>query len=146
MEKQGYISVSEFATELQTSKQYVYKLIKGRLKDYVVVQNGKKLLAVEALEVMKQGDKGSPSKAPGGSGSAGVERNKEAELLQKLLQEKDARISDLQGQLAEANRSIALLQQLLAAKEAQKQLEAPKRKGLFSWFKRRVPADNGELS
>ena len=135
MEKQDYISVAEFATELQTSKQYVYKLIKGRLKDYVVVQNGKKLLAVEALEVMKQGDKGSPSKAPGGSGSDGGERNKEAELLEKLLKEKDARIADLQGQLIEANKSIALLQQIIAAQEARKQLEAPKKHWWQRWTK-----------
>lgn len=134
MEKQEYISVSEFATRLQTSKQYVYKLMKGKLQPFVVTENGKKMLRADALDVAREGVKAPFDKTPEG-------QSREAELVQQLLQEKDARISDLQQQLAEANKSIALLQQLLAARETQRQLEAPKRRGLFSWVKKRAPGD-----
>ena len=123
---QDYISVSAFAKQLSLSRQYVYKLMTGRLQSYVVIENGKKMLSVDALEAMKDQENNMAAEEPG------VKPDRETMLLQQLLDEKDLRIEDLQKQLEESNRQIAVLQQLLVAKEAQRQLEAPKRKGIFA--------------
>ena len=127
MEKnREYISVSAFAKQLSLSRQYVYKLMTGRLQSYVIIENGKKMLSVDALEAMKDQESNMAAEEPG------VKPDRETVLLQQLLDEKDLRIEDLQKQLEESNRQIVVLQQLLVAKEAQRQLEAPKRKGIFA--------------
>ena len=123
MEKQQYISVSEFSKLINKTPQMVYRMLKGKLQQYAVKENGKTLVSIEALGVV--GDNQKTEKEP----------SREEILIKQLIQEKDARISDLQGQLAEANRQIAVLQQLLAAKETQKQLEAPKRHWWQRWTK-----------
>ena len=123
MEKQQYISVSEFSKLINKTPQMVYRMLKGKLQQYAVKENGKTLVSIEALGVV--GDNQKTEKEP----------SREEILINQLIQEKDARISDLQGQLAEANRQIAVLQQLLAAKETQKQLEAPKRHWWQRWTK-----------
>ena len=93
------------------------------MKTLTIKENGKTLVSIEALGVV--GDNQKTEKEP----------SREEILIKQLIQEKDARISDLQGQLAEANRQITVLQQLLAAKETQKQLEAPKRHWWQRWTK-----------
>lgn len=123
MEKQQYISVSEFSKLINKTPQMVYRMLKGKLQQYAVKENGKTLVSIEALGVV--GDNQKTEKEP----------SREEILIKQLIQEKDARISDLQGQLAEANRQIAVLQQLIAAKETQKQLEAPKRHWWQRWTK-----------
>lgn len=123
MEKQQYISVSEFSKLINKTPQMVYRMLKGKLQQYAVKENGKTLVSIEALGVV--GDNQKTEKEP----------SREEILIKQLIQEKDARISDLQGQLAEANRQITVLQQLLAAKETQKQLEAPKRHWWQRWTK-----------
>ena len=123
MEKQQYISVSEFSKLINKTPQMVYRMLKGKLQQYAVKENGKTLVSIEALGVV--GDNQKTEKEP----------SREEILINQLIQEKDARISDLQGQLAEANRQITVLQQLLAAKETQKQLEAPKRHWWQRWTK-----------
>ena len=122
---QDYISVSAFAKQLSLSRQYVYKLMTGRLQSYVVIENGKKMLSADALDAMRD-------QVNAAAEEPGVKPDRETMLLQQLLDEKDLRIEDLQKQLEESNRQIAVLQQLLVAKEAQRQLEAPKRKGIFA--------------
>lgn len=123
MEKQQYISVSEFSKLINKTPQMVYRMLKGKLQQYAVKENGKTLVSIEALDVI--GDNQKTEKEP----------SREEILIKQLINEKDARISDLQGQLAEANRQITVLQQLLAAKETQKQLEAPKRHWWQRWTK-----------
>ena len=123
MEKPQYISVSEFSKLINKTPQMVYRMLKGKLQQYAVKENGKTLVSIEALGVV--GDNQKTEKEP----------SREEILIKQLIQEKDARISDLQGQLAEANRQITVLQQLLAAKETQKQLEAPKRHWWQRWTK-----------
>ena len=128
MENREYMSIPEVAKRLSVSRQYVYKLLNTKLKPYVVIENGKKKLPADVLDVLKNQVDSEPV--------AGSDRaqtpDREFELIQKLLDEKDHRIDDLQKQLDEANRQITVLQQLLVVKETQKQLEEPKKKSFFS--------------
>jgi len=53
--KDELLSVSDFAKKLNISVQAVYKQLNGKLKPYLIIDNGKKMLRAEALEAL-QGD------------------------------------------------------------------------------------------
>ena len=48
------ISVSEYAKRLNISVQAAYKQVNGKLKPYLIMVNGKKMLQPEALEAFKE--------------------------------------------------------------------------------------------
>ena len=48
------ISVSEYAKRLNISVQAAYKQVNGKLKPYLIVVNGKKMLQPEALEAFQE--------------------------------------------------------------------------------------------
>ena len=47
------LSVSDFAKKLNISVQAVYKQLNGKLKPYLTIVNGKKMLQAEALEALQ---------------------------------------------------------------------------------------------
>jgi len=47
---EDFLSVSEFSKRLNISVQAVYKQLNGRLKPYLTIVNGKKMLQIQALE------------------------------------------------------------------------------------------------
>jgi len=48
------LSVSDFAKRLNISVQAVYKQLNGKLKPYLTVVNGKKMLHIRALKVLQE--------------------------------------------------------------------------------------------
>ena len=51
--KDELLSVSDFAKKLNISVQAVYKQLNGKLKPYLTIVNGKKMLQVQALEALR---------------------------------------------------------------------------------------------
>ena len=51
--KDELLSVSDFAKKLNISVQAVYKQLNGKLKPYLTIVNGKKMLQAQALEVLR---------------------------------------------------------------------------------------------
>ena len=47
------LSVSDFSKKLNISVQAVYKQLNGKLKPYLIVVNGKKMLQIQALQVFR---------------------------------------------------------------------------------------------
>lgn len=51
--KDELLSVSDFAKKLNISVQAVYKQLNGKLKPYLTIVNGKKMLQIQALEALR---------------------------------------------------------------------------------------------
>ena len=51
--QENLISISEYAKRLNISVQAAYKQVNGKLKPYLIMVNGKKMLQPEALEAFK---------------------------------------------------------------------------------------------
>lgn len=95
-----YITVAEFAERAGISKQRVYQLLNKRLKQFVQVVDGKKMLNIKALEEFSiQGDCSNIQED-----CSRLEQEKDTalellkttiEMLQKQLEEKDKTIHEL---------------------------------------------------
>lgn len=118
MKNQEYISVQEFARQVNITPQAVYKQLDNKLKGYWQLKNGKKLISVNAFELFEN------NRVDNNSNN---ELAKVVELLTQQLQEKDKQIANLQKLLDQS-------QQLQAQAENKiMMLEAPK----THWWQRK---------
>ena len=148
MSEKTYISVSEYAKIKGVSQQAVYKQLNNKLKEFVILVEGKKRLKIEVLNEVEQ-----PIQQP----FEQQFNNFYQPFFEKQIEEKDKTIESLLKQidsLQEQNSRLTELlyneQCLVAAAQQEKKLyieqettgtteqEEPKeRKGFFSWLKRK---------
>ena len=153
MNDKKYISVSQYAKIKGITQQAVYKQLKNKLKDFLIVVEGKKCLKIEVLnEVEKESlnEVQQPIQQPF--------NNSIQPFLQQQIEEKDKIIESLLRQvelLQQQNTNLTDLlhnTQYLMAAEQQKFLqgqikqeseeteitaEPKEKKGFFSWLKRK---------
>lgn len=111
MRKEFY-TVAEFAALCNISKQAVYQKLNTTLKDFVKVENGKKLISAKALPpdfkkqifnaLVKDIERQYPI----------VEEDKQSDFtafLMAQIEEKDKQIEALQKEVSETNKTIANL-------------------------------------
>ena len=103
----GLISVSEYAKRLNISVQAAYKQVNGKLKPYLIVVNGKKMLQPEVFEVLQ--DK---SIKP-----ASVEN--EFKSLETQIQILNAQIEDLKQQREYKDQLIEKLSNIISIYSSQ---------------------------
>lgn len=124
-----YISIAEFAEQAGVSKQAVYQRLNKSLKAYVKVVDGKKSIDIRALEDLYGKDGCSrleqvfQGKIQGVE--QGVEEEKEGQLINKLIDTLQEELKHKDEQLAEKDRQIKELHNLL---DQQQQLAAMDRK------------------
>lgn len=144
MEKE-YLSIKEFATAVGISQQAVYKQLNNKLKEYLKVVDGKKMLDIKALELYKTNDDSTKN-----STSCTTDEQQLINWLKEEIKEKNKQIALLQAQI-EKEQQLLNQEQQLRMVEQQKYLELqskyeeqdnqepvnvveeePKKKGFFS--------------
>ena len=55
MNEKKYITVKEFAAAAGVSNKAIYQQLSGRLKEYCIFENGKKMIDAKALELFYEG-------------------------------------------------------------------------------------------
>lgn len=102
-----WISVKEFSERAGISVQAVYKQLNKKLKPYLIVMDGKKMLNIKALEDVyekTEQQKTQPVKQ---------------EMNEKLLNQLIAQLEEKDRQINEKDRQISELHRLLASKDMQ---------------------------
>lgn len=152
-------TIAEYSASHNIPKSKIYSLIKGKLKDSVVRENGKLYIVIDdkvedskeevIIEQVKH-DTEEKSKEEYNNNQAEIERAyKEIEALKlELAKEKEnnreieKRLLDMMEQVIELTRNNQILivraqeqQQLLLDGQKQAEPAEKKRKGLFSWLK-----------
>lgn len=144
MEKE-YLSIKEFAKAVGISQQAVYKQLNNKLKEYLKVVDGKKMLDIKALELYKTNDDSTKN-----STSCTTDEQQLINWLKEEIKEKNKQIALLQAQI-EKEQQLLNQEQQLRMVEQQKYLELqskyeeqdnqepvnvveeePKKKGFFS--------------
>lgn len=114
MMNKKYLAVSEFAKLAGVSKQAIYQRLNTSLKDFVKVEQGRKVVDSAALSLFMPDNTCDKDETPAQS-----ESTLEQELIQVLksqLEAKDSQIAELQtALLAEQANNKQLLSQLSAA-------------------------------
>ena len=100
MEK--YISIKEFAEEAGVSIQAVYKRVDKNLKQFIKVENGRKVISTEAFGEFRL-----------------KESNNQVEFLIKQIEIKDKQLSEKDKQLSEKDIQIAEKDRQIAEKDKQ---------------------------
>ena len=156
MSEKTYISVSEYAKIKGVSPQAVYKQLNNKLKEFVILVEGKKRLKIEVLNEVEQ-QKLNEVEQPIQQPFEQQFNNFYQPFFEKQIEEKDKTIESLLKQidsLQEQNSRLTELlyneQCLVAAAQQEKKLyieqettgtteqEEPKeKKGFFSWLKRK---------
>lgn len=104
MDNNEYITVAEFANRAKISKQRVYQLLNKRLKPFVQVVDGKKMLDIKALENFNIKEDCSNFQESCSSVEQEIKQDESTtldllkttiEMLQKQLDEKDKQIQSL---------------------------------------------------
>lgn len=154
MSEKEYISVSQYAKVKGISKQAIYKQLNGKLKEFVIVVNGKKCLSLSALTEEER------QKLTQVEQQVEQQLNNDFQLfLEEQIAEKDTLIQSLQRQiesLQQQNETLTesiqkqnetlteLLRnsQVLLAVEKKEQLvegkeEHKKKRGIFGIFRKR---------
>lgn len=99
-----WISVKEFAERAGVSVQAVYKQLNKRLKPYLTVMNGTKMLNIKALEEVYGKTEDEPIKP---------------KVDERLLNQLIAQLEEKDRQIKEKDRQISELHRLLASKDMQ---------------------------
>lgn len=117
-----WISVKEFAERAGVSVQAVYKQLNKRLKPYLIVMNGTKMLNIKALEEVYGKTENEP-----------IKPKVDERLLNQLiaqLEEKDRQINELhrllantQMQLSESLHTVQMLEDKQKAEQQEEQKE-----------------------
>ncbi len=132
-----FLTISEFATKAGVSRQAVYKQLTTKLTNYVKVDNGKKLINKEALELFVNS-----VDTPGDNIRAQNDNllSSVIETLQQQLKAKDEQIEALQEQnkrLAELmTETLQISKAAQTLQAGQMMLDAPKEKKKWSLFKK----------
>lgn len=154
MSEKEYISVSQYAKVKGISKQAVYKQLNGKLKEFVIVVDGKKCLSLSALTEEERQKLNQVEQK--------VEQqlfNEIQLLLEEQIAEKDKLIQSLLGQIESLQKQNDTLteniqkqndtltellrnSQVLLAVEKKEQLiesteEHKKKRGIFGIFRKR---------
>jgi len=111
-----YISVAEFARIKGISKQAVYKQCSTKLKPYVIIVDGRKMLKTDALDDMVKSEVNHSQRA---SSTDSVEEVDIIEFLKEQIKEKDIQIQRLQESEKEKDRHIQSQSEKLAELLAQ---------------------------
>lgn len=93
MEKE-YLSIKEFAAVVGVSQQAIYKQLNNRLKSYLKVVDGKKMLEKSALDLFKK-------------------KENSIDMQQQLLNMLQTELNEKNQQLNEKDKQISELQKLL---------------------------------
>jgi valyl-tRNA synthetase len=147
MFQNDYITVSEYAARKGISKQAVYKQLNNKLKDFLIVVDGKKYILLAAFGEPTETKLNNQVEQP----STKVEQplNNQVEFLfEKQLAEKDTTIQSLLRQLEslqeQNHRLTELLQnsQVILAAEKKLYIEEEKgkekeKKGFLGFFKKK---------
>lgn len=160
MEKE-YLTVKEFAEKANITKQAAYQQIKGRLKPFIKVEQGKTLIESSALSKFyneqeireNSSDKSTCSRFSSQveqAGKSAVDEKllellqQQLELNKQQLEMKDKQIEELNSRLAEALKTVDQQQQLAVldkkkileleekAQEQEEQQAADDKKGFWS--------------
>lgn len=129
MEKEQYITVSEFSKRANVTRQYVYQQLDKKLKEFVKVVDNKKMLNIKGLELFIQEEN-----------SQVVEQvfsqqlnnqvdslNKQIESLQNQLKAKDEQIKDLSTMVKQEQAlHLATQQKLLLLEQKEEHQEQTK--------------------
>lgn len=150
-----YITIKEFSKAAGISTQAVYKQVDNRLKPYLKMVDGKKMINVDALKLYKEEkpqeheeNSNSTSCATSCSTIAQPQKVEQQiiDLLKDELDKKNKQIEKLQEQLDKAQTLISQEQQLRLVEQQKyidlkeqvddltKEEAEPKKKGLFSRF------------
>lgn len=139
MSKSNLLTVQEFADAAGISKQAVYKALNNKLKPFVQLVDGKKMLKNQALCEVYGIEVEQPNNATLNNSSQSFEVL--IAMLQKELDAKNEQIEALQRQNEQLTTALEHTTSSLQAAQAlhagtlQQQLEAPKQKK--GWFGRR---------
>lgn len=119
IDKSKYLTPQQFAEMRGVSNQTIYQQMKKGLKAYVITDNGKKYISIEALEIYKS----APIQSTSNQSQINFQSTSnqvdlpaiipENEVLKNQIAEKDKQISLLLEQLNTANAQNADLTQLL---------------------------------
>lgn len=106
--KQEYISIAEYATLKGISKQAVYKSLTTKLKEYVEVVEGRKMLRAEALQPLHQPHSTQHLNNVKQPKVETVENGKDdlISFLKEQIKEKDKQIEKLQESAEEKDKYI----------------------------------------
>ena len=140
------LSIKQFAEAVGQTQQAIYRQLNRRLKNYVVLESGKKYIKAEAVGMYTEQEYINAEQAFNNKLNElnGVEQliesqRKQIETLQNELEEKNKQIQFFQEQLAEttaalkASQSIqALYMQQIEDKKADQEQEQQQKKGLFA--------------
>lgn len=154
MNEKEYITISEYAEIKGISKQAVYKQLKNKLKPFLIVVESKKCLKIEVLnEVEKQSlnQVKQPGEQPFNNQFQPVlmaeleEKNKTIESLLRQVEsltEQNSKLTELLHNsqyllAAEQKHKLSIEQETTATAPAETEQPTEKKKGLFSFFKRK---------
>lgn len=137
-------TTKQIADELNVSKQKVYRYIKRHNIEPARQENGVMYFDDASEYLIKQGFEAHRSTSQNTSSETRQSVSSDAllDLLQNELQAKDKQIEELNARLAEATAALTQTATALQAAQAlhagtmQQQLEAPKKGGFFSKWKK----------
>lgn len=154
MNEKEYITISEYAEIKGISKQAVYKQLNNKLKPFLIMVESKKCLKIEVLnEVEKQSlnQVKQPGEQPFNNQIQPVlmaeleEKNKTIESLLRQVEsltEQNSKLTELLHNsqyllAAEQKHKLSIEQETTATAPAETEQPTEKKKGLFSFFKRK---------
>lgn len=154
IENKEYITIAEYAEIKGISKQAVYKQLNNKLKPFLIVVESKKHLKIEVLnEVEKQSlnQVKQPNEQPFNNQIQPVlmaeleEKNKTIESLLRQVEsltEQNSKLTELLHNsqyllAAEQKHKLSIEQETTATAPAEEEQPTEKKKGLFSFFKRK---------
>lgn len=123
MQTNELLTVQQFADAAGISKQAVYKALNNKLKPFVQLVDGKKMIQRKALQKVYEVEVDQPSAQPNENLSKPMETL--ITMLQKELEEKNAQLEAKDRQI-EQLMSALQAEQALHAGTLQKQLPVPK--------------------
>jgi len=128
MKDNEYLSVKDFAKEVNISVQAVYQRLNKDLKNYFKIIDGKKMINVVAIELFTIKDDVKEVEQDFNDSLTSALKDS-LKVMEKQLEEKDKQIA----KLMELNTNNQIL--LKQSQDKVLELEAPK--GKKSWFKRK---------
>lgn len=101
-----YLSIKEFASAVGVSQQAIYKQLNNKLKGYLKVVEGKKMLDKSAFALFEKQEDSTDIKQQllNVLQTELKEKSLRIESLEKQLAEKDAKIEELRAEMAEKNK------------------------------------------
>lgn len=136
MEKE-YLSIKEFASAVGVSQQAIYKQLNNKLKDYLKIVEGKKMLDKSAFALFEKQENSTDIQQQllNVLQTELKEKSLRIESLEKQIVEKDKQISELHKLLDQAQQLHALEQQKVLALESKVEAEASEEVPQRRWWR-----------